>query len=80
MCSLGCLDVVLFRDIIDLANCESVTEGLSDGRTDTTSYRDAEAHLKTRISKVIFLQVISSWPEGTNTVCYVAHLSLGMCP
>ena len=29
-------------DISDLANCDGATEG----RTDTTSYRDAEAHLK----------------------------------
>ena len=30
------------NDIADLANCDGATEG----RTDTTSYRDAEAHLK----------------------------------
>ena len=42
--SLGCLDVVVFRDIINLANCDGATEG----RTDTTSYRDDEAHLKRR--------------------------------
>ena len=35
-----------------------------------------EIHKK-RMSKVIyyFFQVISAWPEGTNTVCYVAHFS-----
>ena len=29
------------KDIGDLANCDGATEG----RTDTTSYRDAETHL-----------------------------------
>ena len=37
---------MLFRDIVDLANCD----GGKDGRTDMTIYRDAEAHLK-RLSK-----------------------------
>ena len=32
--SLGCLDVVLFRDIVDLANCGGGTEGRTDGATD----------------------------------------------
>ena len=47
--SLGCWDVVLFRDIVDLANCDGGTEGRSAGGTEgqtDTSYRDAEAHLK----------------------------------
>ena len=48
--SVGCWDVVLFCDIVDLANCDGATErrrdGRKDGRTDTTSYRDFEAHLK----------------------------------
>ena len=39
---LGCVFVNETNDIIDLANCDGGTEG----RTDTTSYRDAEAHLK----------------------------------
>ena len=44
------LDVVLFvfvnetNDILNLANSYEGT----DGRTDTTSFRDAEAHLKTK--------------------------------
>ena len=40
---------MLFRDIVDLANCDGGTEGRSDGGTEgqtDTSYRDAEAHLK----------------------------------
>ena len=55
MCSLGCLDVVLFRDIVDLANCDGGTDGGTEGRRDggrdgrrDTSYSDAEAHLKRR--------------------------------
>ena len=40
--SLGCVFANETNDIVDLANCD----GAADGRTDT-SYRDAEAHLKT---------------------------------
>ena len=40
--SLGCVFVNETNNIVDLANCDGATEG----RTDTTSYRDAEAHLK----------------------------------
>ena len=42
--SLGCLET---NDIVDLANCF----GATDGWTDTTSYRDVEAHLKTQVQK-----------------------------
>ena len=40
------------NDIVDLANCYGGTERWRDGRTDTTSYRDAETHLK-RVNRSI---------------------------
>ena len=53
-CNLGSLYFVfnpagdILFDIGDLANCDGATEG----RTDTTSYRDAEAHLKMKKKKI----------------------------
>ena len=44
--SFGCVFVNETNDIVDFANCDGSTEGRRNGRTDTTSYRDAEAHLK----------------------------------
>ena len=58
------------KDIGDLAKCyggterrsDGATERRSDGRTDTTSYRDAETHLKMGFQK--YFHVFESVTQG----------------
>ena len=66
--SLGCVFVNETNDIVDLANCDGATERRTDGWTDMTSYRDAEAHLKnkTQFGAVLFSKIALKIQHGSS--------------